>query len=136
MVPVTHAGNARGGNQSIQTGGGMATPADPVKEGFSMLDIIVWMACGWFCGVAVSVALGIRPRRRLAWGGFLGGSMALLSGWLLAPAFHMPQSPVFSLAATAVAVSACIILCLLGHLAGALARRSQARQTGHAAMAG
>ncbi len=136
MVPVTHAGNARFRNQSIQEGGRIAAPHDPTKEGFGMLDIIVWVTGGWFCGVAVSVALGARPHWRLAWSGFLGSSMALLSGWLLAPAFEMPLAPGFSLAATAVAVSASIMLCLLGHLAGALAHRSQARQTIQAGMAG
>ena len=82
-----------------------------------MLDVMVWIVCGWLIGISVAAALGWVSRQRLAWNGFLGMLSAVLAGLLLAPAFNMPLEGRFSLGTAAVAVVSSIVLCLVGNIA-------------------
>ena len=94
-----------------------------------MLNLVVWMTCGWFIGVAVAAALGWVSRNRLAWYGLLGALAAVFGGSLLAPLFHMPAQEGFSLAAAAVAVVCSILMCVLGNVAAWGARRIERKES-------
>lgn len=88
-----------------------------------MLDIIVWIVCGWLMGISVAAALGWVSHERLVWNGLLGMLTSVLGGALLAPVFNMPPEGLFNLGAAAVAVVSSIILCLVGNLAAWAAQR-------------
>lgn len=97
-----------------------------------MLDLVVWVLCGWLIGISVAVALGWVSRPRLVWNGLLGMLTALLGGALLAPVFNMPPEGRFNLGAASVAVVSSIVLCLIGNAAAWMAGKLRRGPRWHA----